>query len=308
MINEAQMNKSKSRQARGAKIQQAVVRITGALLSLAAKVAPQSAASLLLRLVFTPVRLQPAGRAKDMLAEATVERCIVDGNEITSYIWGSGKRCVLLVHGWSGNAGQMTTIAKSLLAEGCKVIAIDFPGHGISAGTRSSVIHFERVIENANKIYGPFQAIVAHSLGAAAVTYALARGLACERAIFIAPVGSFKTVWSRIQSLFHISSQLVELTRTQAESWLNTAFADIEPARLAQRLPTKLLVIHDRYDKECPIDDSEALVRAWPGATLLATQKLGHTRILFDEGIVQATAQFVASSSDEKLQDLAQTY
>lgn len=270
-----------------------IVLLAGACLSFGGKVAPQTFSAILMRSIFSPTRTKISGRAKEILARATVETREVDGNNINHYVWGSGDQSVLLVHGWSGNAGQMTAIADALVGAGFKVIAIDFPGHGQSSGKQSSVIHFERVIANANTLYGPFHAIVAHSLGAAAASLALSRGIECQRAVFIGPVVKFGSVWSRTQQLFHISPKLLDLAVKRAANWLNISFDDIEPVRLAPSLSAELLVVHDQDDKEAPIADSQELVRAWPNAKLAATDKLGHTRILYDGDAVQKTVDFI---------------
>ena len=55
---------------------------------------------------------------------------------------------------------------------------------------------------------------------------------------------------------------------------------ELEVPRLAPRLKTPALVIHDRGDGIVPWTQGAALARAWPGARLLSTDGLGHGRIL----------------------------
>lgn len=261
-----------------------------------AKLAPDVAAKMLMRrLLFSPARTQPSARAKGSLGEASIEVEVVDGNQIVHYVWGDGERRVLLVHGWSGNAGQVTSLADALVAAGYKVVAADAPGHGRSEGTRSSVVHFAKAIDAANRRYGPFRAVVAHSLGAAAATYELSRGLGCERAVFFNPVGSYESVWRRSEQLLRVSPKLMRLASKHAEKWLSISFDDLEPASLAPSLKCRLLVFHDKQDRETPIADSEALVQSWPDAQLVAVEKLGHSRILSNDELVQRVVEFVSA-------------
>ena len=44
-------------------------------------------------------------------------------------------------------------------------------------------------------------------------------------------------------------------------------------------------------------DEGAALARAWPGARLLSTMGLGHGRILENDAVVRATADFIAGKS-----------
>jgi pimeloyl-ACP methyl ester carboxylesterase len=281
---------------RGIKLAQLALILTRAQVATVARFAPKPASKILMRrLLFSPTRTQASTRARRSLDHASTEVEVVDGNKIVHYIWGDGDRRVLLVHGWSGNAGQVTSLADALVAAGCKVVAVDLPGHGRSEGRQSSVVHFAKAIDAANRRYGPFRVVVAHSLGAAAATYSLSRELRCERAVFFNPVGSYESVWRRSEELLQVSPNLMALAAQHAEQWLGISFDDIEPAALAPSLGSKLLVIHDKYDREAPISDSKALVGSWPDAQLIEVQKLGHSRILSDDGMVRRVVEFATA-------------
>ncbi len=248
------------------------------------------------RLLFVPSRLTPSEPAKAVLRTAQTDRFPAAGFSICRYRWGGGNRRVLLVHGWTGDAAQMTEFVEPLRAQGCEVISVDLPAHGASSGKLASVVHFQEVILQLHRELGPFHGVIAHSLGAAALTLALSRGMKCERAVFLGPMSSYGTVWSYSQQMLNVSPRLIGLTRAHVENWLNIKFDEIEPAKLAPALSTALLVIHDRQDRESPIQDSESLVRVWPGAQLFATEKLGHRRILRDPEVTRRTANFICSA------------
>lgn len=249
----------------------------------------------LMRLLFTPTRTEPSDAARQVLDRASVEKAVVDGDEVVHHVWGDGERRVLLAHGWSGNAGHMTDLADAFAAAGFTVVAPDLPGHGRSAGDLSSVIHFARTIEAANERYGPFHAVVAHSISAVATTYALSRGLGCERAVFFNPLGSFTSLWRRNEEVLHLPPKLMSRIVGLAEEWLEISFEKIEPVTLAAQLSTPLLVFHDEHDPEVRMADIEVLVQAWPGAQLVKVEKLGHTRILGNEEMVRRAVDFVGA-------------
>jgi hypothetical protein len=56
-------------------------------------------------------------------------------------------------------------------------------------------------------------------------------------------------------------------------------------------------VIHDRDDRMMPWTHGATVARLWPGARLLSTEGLGHRRILADEGVTRAAADFIAGRS-----------
>lgn len=59
-------------------------------------------------------------------------------------------------------------------------------------------------------------------------------------------------------------------------------------------MTTPLLIVHDRADRESPYEDAAVLAQAWPGAELVATEKMGHTRALRDPALVAQVAAFAA--------------
>jgi len=54
------------------------------------------------------------------------------------------------------------------------------------------------------------------------------------------------------------------------------------------------LVVHDRGDRINRFADGQAYSRAITGAQLLATEGLGHAKILKDEQVLAEVARFVA--------------
>jgi pimeloyl-ACP methyl ester carboxylesterase len=66
---------------------------------------------------------------------------------------------------------------------------------------------------------------------------------------------------------------------------------------IAPRMSTPLLVIHDRDDKEVPFDVGRHIAESWPNAELVATEGLGHQRILRDEGVRDLAVSFVTAEA-----------
>ena len=72
---------------------------------------------------------------------------------------------------------------------------------------------------------------------------------------------------------------------------------NLEVARLAPRLRADALVIHDRDDRMVPWTQGAHVAHLWPGARLMSTDGLGHGRILADDGVTRAAAEFIAGRS-----------
>jgi len=68
---------------------------------------------------------------------------------------------------------------------------------------------------------------------------------------------------------------------------------NLEVPRVAPRLSAQALVIHDRDDRLMPWTHGATVARHWPGAKLMSTEGLGHRRILSDERVTRAAAEFI---------------
>jgi pimeloyl-ACP methyl ester carboxylesterase len=260
---------------------------------MAGAVAPGAAARLARRLFFTPPRAAPRAEERAVLARGERFELAAGGRRLAGRAWGEGPT-VLLVHGWGGNAGQMTALVEPLVAAGFRAVAIDLPGHGESAGGMSSLVHFAAGLERAAALWRPLRGLVAHSFGAAASTYAMARGLPVGRAVFFAPPARFDSFWARFRSGVGVSDEVWRRLLRDSESWLEVRFDGIAPVELAPRIAVPLLVLHDAGDREMPVAEAEELVRSWPGASLRRTEGLGHLRILRDGHSVAEAVRFLA--------------
>lgn len=214
-----------------------------------------------------------------------------EGSELAVWDWGDG-RTVLLVHGWNGNAAQLSGFVPPLVGAGYYVAAPDLPAHGFSAGARTNVRSMADALLRLGRRVGPVHAVIAHSLGAAAALIAQAEGLGAERTVLIAPPADLP----RYASLF---GRTLGLSRRSTEGFLahldralggRGAF-DLVP--LARRQTSPMLLLHDPEDREVPFADGLALAEAWPGARLEPLVGAGHTRALRHPDVISRAVGFV---------------
>jgi pimeloyl-ACP methyl ester carboxylesterase len=238
-----------------------------------------------------------SSRASDSLSNAFRLTVSVRGRHIAVWRWGDGPM-IALVHGWGGAASQLATFVPALLAEGFAAVVFDAPGHGASGGRESSLVHFADALEAVAVRTGPLYGLIGHSLGAAAATYAMSRGLAVERAAFIgAP--SRPSRWVRaFGEQLGLSDAAIRAMHDELPRRVDRAcdWRAIETIHLAPRLRVPLLVVHDHDDRDVPITQAIELAYAWPDAGLVMTRGLGHRRILRDPDVIQLVASFVTSS------------
>ena len=67
----------------------------------------------------------------------------------------------------------------------------------------------------------------------------------------------------------------------------------MDVTQIVPRLTTRALVVHDRNDKEIPLEEGLAMAAAWPGATMMVTERFGHRRIMLAREVVSAVIEFL---------------
>ena len=265
------------------------VRATFAVLG---RVAPGYAADRAVDLFFTPRGPRASRRVSAFVSTGRPFSVSVDGERVAAWSWGNGPR-VYLVHGWAGVGAQLAEFARPLLANGFRVVTFDAPGHGASAGRRSSIVHFAKALREVAATEGEPHAVIAHSLGAAATIRALSQGLKLGRAVFLGPTGGPRDWAERFRVHLGVPPHVMSLMRERSERWLGASWEEFDVPRLARGQAAPLFVFHDRDDAEVPWSDGAAIADAWAGAQLVTTVGLGHRRILRDERVVSQAVSFV---------------
>jgi pimeloyl-ACP methyl ester carboxylesterase len=173
------------------------------------------------------------------------------------------------------------------------VVAYDHPAHGRSAGTRTSLPESTAVLLEVAHRVGPLFGAVGHSFGGATIAVALARGLALSRAVLIAPYAAPPQILDQYARLVSLPAAVTRRMQENLERRLRIRIGDLYVPRLVDRATIPALVIHDRRDEDIPFVDGEAIARAWPGATFVVTDGLGHHAIMRDESVARRVAAFL---------------
>ena len=212
------------------------------------------------------------------------------GRALTGWSWGEDGPAVLLVHGWEDHCGAMLSLVQPLRERGYRVFALDAPGHGLSPDMETHLLDTGDALAALMSQVGRFQAIIAHSYGAAATATLLARqpqwmpdhltlvspmqDIRQHLAIFAGIAGLSLAGWNRLQH--------------RVQDALGQPLDDISTLRAAEHLNTPGLIVHDREDPLIPYAISARVAERWRNAELLATQGLGHRRTLGCPDVVGA--------------------
>jgi len=266
---------------------------------LGAQLAPRHAAASGAALFSTPVRpgrdklAMPADIPTPRLREATLS-----SGTVTLYEWGDPAQqpTVLLMHGWNGWGLQFAGFIQPFLEQGLAVVALDFGGHGRSAGRRASLPDFidttVELLDHLPKLTG----LVGHSLGAAAAACTLAQARnSALRLVLIAPPNGPRVYLEKFGALLGMPLKLVDAIQVWIEQHYGRSFATVSVNHIGPRIPAPTLVIHDPADNIVPFEHGESYARLVRHAQLAPLEGCGHFRILKSPDAIRLTVDFVMS-------------
>lgn len=265
-------------------------------LQLLHRTAPDLASLAAERLFRSPRRHARPAWEQEILAGATRFRIPWGAETLPAWSWGKGPT-VLLVHGWEGRGSQLGAFVEPLVEMGYRVVTFDSPGHGDAPGRHATVVEIAGAVSAALAELGPVHAIIAHSVGGPATTYALSRTVGHPpRVAFIAPPTSALRFTKAFASTLGLAEDARLRLVARLEERYGIPLTELEATRHAPRMTSQLLVVHDHDDREVPFEAGATLADHWPGSRLVATRGLGHRRILRAPQVIDAVLELVAGA------------
>lgn len=263
------------------------------------RISPEKAAAAAYQLFCTPYSGKPKREIPAVFHKAQKQSVQINGLKINGFEWKplhTAPKCtILLCHGFDSFSYRFEAYVQDLLKEGCRVLAFDAPAHGLSDGKRFNVLLYKQMLLEVQERFGPFDGIMAHSLGALAV------GLAMEewkqshtKLALIAPATETTRAVQQFFTMFPVDAkthaaflQLLENLGSKPLDWYSMT-------RIIPTLGNQVLWLHDEQDRICPFEDTAAL-RALdlPNVRFVTTIGLGHSKIYREADIQKHIIKFL---------------
>ena len=275
-----------------------LLRLTGAYLNTAARVAPSKAASQVLKLFCYPVRPRLKDRHKEFLGGAEQFRFSHGNTALQGYRWGRGTKKILFLHGWQSNTFRWRPYIQQLLGKDTTLYAFDAPGHGLSDGSFLSVPLYSKVIDQFINKHGDMDAVVSHSIGSFSLLHALYENpsLPVNRLVLLAPPGEATDFVSHFSKQLNLSSHAIDLAEREFERVFGVPVSYYSTARFAVRITKPGLIIHDQQDDQTPVHYARALHDVWKTSQLVETNGLGHN--LRSAEVARMVCDYLLGSGD----------
>lgn len=269
---------------------------TRSAIRLAGEVAPSLVTAPVVERLLHPRRVPMRDWEKPALAST---RRVTFRSGLSGLRWGLGAGPVVLaIHGWEGRATHFRYLGEALQRVGYSLLALDGPAHGASPGHVAHPRLFaEAMIDAAAEIAterGRVHAVIGHSMGAGAVSYALSQGLEADRAVLISGPSAYDAVVRGAAGVAGLGPRATRHLLRAMENRIGIAPEDMDVARGLRDLDLPVLVVHDREDAFVDFAHAQRFLSFLPDARLREARGLGHWRVLTDPATVQAITDFIA--------------
>lgn len=263
-----------------------------ALIRFLSSVNPKWASDLSIKLFLSPQRYP---RSEEEIKFWQTGALAIFPSGCKGRVFGDSRRTVWVVHGWEGRASQYEVIIKACVEAGLKVIAWDGPAHGDSPGDRTNMVVVAKALQKdiASRPEEVVSAVIGHSFGAAVSGYACKLGLDAKKLILISAPSSINHVLLRFWQMIQLSEAIKPLFLEQIQQETGVSLVDVSLENYIDKLSQAIQIIHDKSDKEIPFTEAQTLKSKNAQAILVATEKLGHRRILQSQVVASLIVKFL---------------
>lgn len=248
------------------------------------------------QLFFTPFHYGFPEKEREWIMKANSSVLTIDGRNIQIYEWGDSKNpYLLLIHGWAGRGTQFRKFITPALNLGYRIVAFDGPAHGKSQGKQTNILQFREVLNVLIRKFGVPAGTIGHSFGGTVAVYANLTGIPLNKIVTIGtPVIADKLLGSFLKAIGATAKTgeafQKKLIKDHGKNFKEFSLEWFLP-RIQQ--PLALMIIHDKNDREVPIEHAMEAIKLYPSAKLVTTEGLGHNRILKDESTIQNALHFL---------------
>lgn len=247
------------------------------------------------RIFTSPIKHKIPKREFEMEQKTKQETIFIPeiNKNIVVYHYGESAKKVLLVHGWSGRGTQLVKFADELLRLGYSTISFDAPAHGKSAGKTTLMPEFIASILELEKLYGPFEYAIGHSLGGISLLNAVKQGLKIKKLVVIGSADKIRDIFDEFVKKLELKPIVSNKLIDGFEKKYGVSMDNYSAHLAAKEVPIPTLVIHDENDYEVPVFCGKNIYKHLPNGELFLTTKLGHRKILGDKNVIQKTMSFL---------------
>ncbi|MDB9989984.1 alpha/beta hydrolase [Flavobacteriales bacterium] len=205
---------------------------------------------------------------------------------------------VFLLHGWESNAGSLSKIAYKLAENNYRVISFDLPGHAKYKSNYTNLAECKNAFTNVIDFVKPKKpfSILSHSFGSAVSAYTLSNlNYKIDKLVFLTSPNSILEIFTDFKKLIGLPSTAFSYLLEKADLLANEKIKNFYiDEKLKHFTFSKLLLIHDEYDKIIPVKNSvEIQSKNKQNTEFIKHKNIGHYKMLWNDKVLEDTLRFL---------------
>lgn len=219
---------------------------------------------------------------------------------LTTYSWGTGKKTLLLLHGWESKAADYYKLIPLLVERGYRVLSLDFPAHGHSEGVQTSLPEFIKVVQAYMSQYSAIETVIAHSLGgtAAATWLGDQDNTQLKQLIMIGSPIVPKNFFEGAFNFFGIRNNVKALFYDKARRTFGRGIEDftLQNESNTNKQTTQVYGLYDVTDKVVSIKEVKAYASQSPTIHMQYFDGIGHHQMIKNPEVIQSCLDILAKA------------
>lgn len=192
----------------------------------------------------------------------------------------------------------MSAFIEPLRRHGFAMTLFDLPAHGRSAGRSATIIDCARAVLAVAEAAGPFDTVIAHSIGGLASLLAaegaspLPRATKFSRYVLLASPNRFSDVTRDYGEHLKLTAPAQRFFEWRLQRVGHRPLRTLQARAILQRLAAPALIVHSEDDLQVPFSSAEEICAGLPKAQLARFSQLGHAKILFAPPVIRMSRDF----------------
>jgi dipeptidyl aminopeptidase/acylaminoacyl peptidase len=157
------------------------------------------------------------------------------------------------------------------------------------------MIEFIESIHEIDRLHGPFEFAIGHSLGGMAILNAIKENFKIHKSIIIGSGDVITDIVHDFTNKLGLSDKIAISMQEKFEKKYQVPMNLFSGATAAQYVKNPVLVIHDDQDGDVPVLAAHQICHQLSSHEKMITSGLGHRKILGDQAVLERIKIFVSN-------------
>ena len=216
--------------------------------------------------------------------------------DFNGFIWGTGRRKILLTHGWASKAADFYELITKLRSiPDTQIIAFDAPGNGSSEAEMANLLMYVQALKAIIREYGEPDVLIGHSLGAMANVVTINEtGIKPKLLISLTPLVHLKENFKATMDANEVPQEAQEIFYADFRRVFNDKFSNFTlDARYQYDASLNHFIAYDEGDRIAPYQYLQDFLSTRDSIKTKAYNGAGHDKILIEPNMVIDVVEMV---------------